>query len=217
MSMEKKRQKTQTRKLTHSRETPEERRLSLADAAIRSAAKHGTQGLSVRFIAREAGVTQGLINYHFGENEELVLYAYDVLMNRFYDSLAHAVDAVAGVDEKLKALIDACCSPIEFNTNSLATSIVFWGQILHSPRMRSKFQRQHEKHIQLTEALLRSFAAEHKIEVANFRMCAVSLFAMLDGLWLTWILNPECFQAVDAREQGYQWLQGLRLGAYGGS
>jgi TetR/AcrR family transcriptional regulator, transcriptional repressor of bet genes len=207
--------KTPIKKLTHPRESPEERRLSLALAAIRSAAKHGTQGLSVRFIAREAGVSQSLITYHFGENEELIVLAYDVLMDRFYNSLITAIDAVDGEEAKLHALIDACTSPIEYNTDSLATSIVFWGQILHSPRMRTKFQRQNEKHIELTSALLSKFVEKEGIEVEDLRLSAVSLFAMLDGLWLTWVLNPDSFNADDARNLGRKWLRAFRTGAHG--
>lgn len=206
--------KSPKRKLAHPRESPEERRLSLAEAAIRSAAKYGTQGLSVRFIAREAGVSQSLITYHFGENEELVLLAYSVLMNRFFDRITMAIDDADGAQEKLEALIDTCTSPIEYNTESLATSIVFWGQILHSPGMREKFQRENERHIRLTTGLLSKLAEEHKVAVGDVRLCAVSLFAMLDGLWLTWVLNPKSFNAADAREQGRKWLRAFRMGVF---
>ena len=47
----------------------------LVTAAERLIARHGTAGLTVRDIAREAGVADGVLYNHFADKEELLAYA----------------------------------------------------------------------------------------------------------------------------------------------
>ncbi len=54
-----------------------ETRHNLVDAAITTLKKKGFVGASARAIAEEAGVTQGLIFYHFGTVSNLLLAALD--------------------------------------------------------------------------------------------------------------------------------------------
>lgn len=80
--------------------------------------------------------------------------------------------------------------------------------------MKIRFKGENEKHIALTEKLLENLAAEKGVDGGDCRLCAVSLFAMLDGLWLTWALNPLSFKLEEARELGRKWLTGFLMGAY---
>ena len=59
------------------REPAADRRRHLGEAVLRCILKSGTAGLSVRRIAAEAGVSLGLIRYHFGEFDELIAYAFE--------------------------------------------------------------------------------------------------------------------------------------------
>lgn len=49
-----------------------EGRQALLDATIRVVARSGLRGLTYRAVAREAGVTQGLVAHHFGSRGELL-------------------------------------------------------------------------------------------------------------------------------------------------
>ena len=50
-------------------------RLALLDAAARVVARKGLDGVSYRSVAEEAGTTAGLVFYHFGSRESLILEA----------------------------------------------------------------------------------------------------------------------------------------------
>ena len=53
------------RKPRYERQVASDRREALIEAAIECLKRHGQEGLSVRRIATEAGVSIGLINHHF--------------------------------------------------------------------------------------------------------------------------------------------------------
>lgn len=57
-----------------------ERRGELVQAAIRVVAAQGIAGLSHRSVAREAGVTHGLVRHHFGTMTSLIAEALDTIL-----------------------------------------------------------------------------------------------------------------------------------------
>ncbi len=48
-----------------------EMRRGILEAALGAFAKHGSEGMSVRNLARELGVSHNLIHHHYGSKEEL--------------------------------------------------------------------------------------------------------------------------------------------------
>ena len=52
----------------------EQRRPQIVRAAVRVVARHGFDGASVQAIAKEAGLSPGLLHHHFGSKAD-ILYA----------------------------------------------------------------------------------------------------------------------------------------------
>ncbi|MBL0371807.1 TetR family transcriptional regulator C-terminal domain-containing protein [Rhizobium sp. KVB221] len=197
------------------RETPEDRRRQLGEAALRCIVKHGNAGVSVRQIAAEAGVTQGLITHHFGEINELVAYAFDIMSDGLLQAILKAVAEAAPTPQaRLEAFIDTSFSPILFDRDVLGVWVVFWGLILHSPRMSTSQQGEYSDYVNTVESLIRDLAAEEKFSVGDVRLTAIAFTALLDGLWLAWCLNPAAFKPEEGVQLCRNWVEGLRRGAY---
>jgi AcrR family transcriptional regulator len=197
------------------REAPEDRRRQLGEAALRCIVKHGNAGVSVRQIAAEAGVTQGLITHHFGEINELVAYAFDIMSSGLLQGLLGAVEEAEPTPQKrLDAFIEASFSPLLFDRGVLGVWVVFWGLILHSPRMSASQQGEYSSYVATVEGLIGDLAAAEGFSIGDIRLTAVALTALLDGLWLAWCLNPDSFKPEEGIRLCRNWLEGLRRGAY---
>lgn len=197
------------------RETPDDRRRQLGEAALRCIVKHGNAGVSVRQIAAEAGVTQGLITHHFGELNELVIYAFDIMASEMLQGLMNVVDQADPTPQgRLNAFIEASFSSMLFDRDVLGVWVVFWGLILHSPKLSFSQQREFSGYVKAVEALLKDLADDEEIAVADMRLAALSFSALLDGLWLAWCLNPTTFKPEEGVQLCHNWIKGLRLGAY---
>jgi len=197
------------------REAPEDRRRQLGEAALRCIVKHGNAGVSVRQIAAEAGVTQGLITHHFGEINELVAYAFDIMSAGLLQSVLKAVeDAEKTPQARLDAFIEASFSPILFDRDVLGVWVVFWGLILHSPRMSASQQGEYSDYVVTVETLICDLSAAEKFIVSDIRLTAIAFTALLDGLWLAWCLNPAAFKPEEGVQICRSWIEGLRRGAY---
>jgi AcrR family transcriptional regulator len=197
------------------REAPEDRRRQLGEAALRCIVKHGNAGVSVRQIAAEAGVTQGLITHHFGEINELVAYAFDIMSAGLLQQILKAVeDADPTPQARLDAFVQASFSPLLFDRDVLGVWVVFWGLILHSPRMSASQQQEYSDYVVTVEELISSLAAAEGFSVGDIRLTAVAFTALLDGLWLAWCLNPGAFRPEDGVRMCRNWIEGMRRGAY---
>lgn len=197
------------------REAPEDRRRQLGEAALRCIVKHGNAGVSVRQIAAEAGVTQGLITHHFGEINELVAYAFDIMSAGLLQAILKAVeDAEPTPQARLDAFIEASFSPILFDRGVLGVWVVFWGLILHSPRMSASQQGEYSDYVATVEGLIRDLAKAENFTVGDIRLTSIAFTALLDGLWLAWCLNPSAFKPEQGAHLCRSWVEGLRRGAY---
>jgi AcrR family transcriptional regulator len=187
----------------------------LGEAALRCIVKHGNAGVSVRQIAAEAGVTQGLITHHFGEINELVAYAFDIMSTGLLQAIVKAVEeAERTPTARLDAFIEASFSPILFDRDVLGVWVVFWGLILHSPRMSASQQGEYSDYVATVEGLIRDLSEAEKFAVGDIRLTSIAFTALLDGLWLAWCLNPAAFKPEEGAQLCRSWIEGLRRGAY---
>lgn len=59
-----------------------ERRELLADALMRLAARHGLEGVSLRQVAAEAGVSTGMVQHYFRTKDEMMTFSLVMVGNR---------------------------------------------------------------------------------------------------------------------------------------
>lgn len=197
------------------REPAADRRRHLAEAVLRCIQKNGSAGISVRQIAAEAGVSLGLIRYHFGKFDDLVAFAFDMTTDTFFRALRTAISTAApNPQARLDAFIETSFSPLLLDRQVLDVWVVFWGLILHSRSMARAQAREYLSYLALVEDLLANLAAAERIPIRNIRLAAVGFTALLDGLWLAWCLNSASFRRVEGVSLCRMWIEGLRRGAY---
>jgi AcrR family transcriptional regulator len=200
---------------SYRRESAEDRKRQLGEAALRCIQKNGHSGVSVRQIAAEAGVTQGLITHHFGEINELVAYAFEIMAADLHSAITAAIDAAPeNPRARMEACIEASFSPLIFDQSTLGVWIVFWGLVLHSPKMSAVQQRDNGLYVSRMEKLITDLAEHEGFAVADPRLAAIQFAAMFDGLWLNWCLNPASFRPQDGVTLCRNWVEGMRRGAY---
>lgn len=81
------------------------RREALVDAAGRAIAERGLEGLRLKDIAAEAGMSAGSVLYYYPEMGELVLEVHRGAVERYLAARQDDTDGVADPVERLRALI----------------------------------------------------------------------------------------------------------------
>jgi len=195
------------RKPRYERQVASDRREALVDAAIESLKRHGHEGLSVRRIATEAGVSIGLINHYFPNKDDLVAESYRAFSRRLAVSFEAAVEK-AGPEPhaRLRAYFDAYFSSPNLDPQVLTAWVVYWSLVQVSPQMRKVHQEETGGYGEVLGRLLSDLARERGRAPADTGLTVTGLTALLDGLWLKWCLDPGSYRPQDAAALCDEWV-----------
>ena len=116
---------------------PSETKARILDAAFRRLAAEGYAALSVREIAKDAGVNHALINYHFRTKDQLVIEVLDAANRRLLERQQSMYREPAGFAQKW-------AQARRFYESDLASGFVrvqaeLWAASLGNPTLREKF------------------------------------------------------------------------------
>ena len=175
----------------------ENRRRELIEAAIHVIARHGRAGCTVGRVAREAQLSQGLMNFHFKSMDLLLAAAFDHLAEEF-DWIWRARVEKAGKApwERLTAMIEAYFAPEVFSSEKLAVWFSFWVDADLRDEFRTasvKVERRYHREIEPEVARLLEADRALETEKEAARITGM-LTAMVDGYWLQALLYPKVFR-----------------------
>ncbi len=194
---------------THFREAPDVRRRALVQAAMRAIAKYGFSGTTIGVICAEAQVSRGLINHHFGSKEELLRQAYQELCEEWaFQARDLLLESHRDPEEKLRAMIRVNFGPTVFKQEHLGIWVGFWSAIAKSPALK-KLNR--ELYKQDRDAYERVFEeiARRRGKPVDARRAAITMGALMDGLWLEWCLDPKGFTPEEAEAACIEFVERL--------
>jgi TetR/AcrR family transcriptional regulator, transcriptional repressor of bet genes len=197
------------------RATPEVRREALVEATLSCLKKYGHEGVSVRRISAEAGVSIGLINHHFPSKSGLIAETYEVLALSLQEELrARAQNRTATPRERLSGFFRASFAPELLDPQLFNVWVVFWSMVAHSPEIREVHDRTYGKYRSLLESLLGELVKSGAAPKLKLRSAAIALSALLDGLWVELSLSPDTFKPREAIGICEDWINALGAGAF---
>jgi TetR/AcrR family transcriptional repressor of bet genes len=203
------------------RQLPQQRRQALIAATIECLKRYGHEGLSIRTISAQAGVSVGLINHHFPNKNELIAAAYRHFNGELVGGLQAAVERAADSPRaRMRAFLEASFCPPNLDQDALAVWVVFWGLYRHS-RLIQRVQREtYRGYVRLLRGMLSELLAQARARGRgprlssraarpDLRLAAIGLTALLDGLWLAWCLEPGAFRPAEAVALCEAWVESL--------
>lgn len=193
------------------RQLPEQRRQALIAATIECLKRYGHDGLSIRTISTQAGVSVGLINHHFPNKDELIAAAYRHFNSELVAGFQAAVERAADAPRaRLRAFFVAMFSPPNLDQDVLAVWVVFWGMYRHSRLIQRVHRETYQGYVQLVRGLLAALVKQERPHAkVDLRLAAIGLNALLDGLWLEYCLEPGNFRPAEAVSLCESWVDSL--------
>jgi TetR/AcrR family transcriptional repressor of bet genes len=179
----------------------EERQLQLIRATIRSVAQNGLSDTTMATVAREAGLSQGIINLHFQSKERLLVETLRHLSEQYRAAWKKALSSAGDrPEERLEAMVAMDFKPPICEQNKLAVWFAFWGESKSRPTYRkicaSRDMAYRAEMVQVCDELIEKggYVGLDAGEVA------AGLSAMTSGLWLDLLTNPRSMSRERARQ-----------------
>lgn len=111
------------------RRSQEERRMQLLDATMEAIARHGLSNVTLEKVAKLAGLTAGMVNFHFTSKHDLLAATLARLADEHRRACEAAIALHPGVPlDALLALLAVSFDPKIASPVKLAVWTAFWGE-----------------------------------------------------------------------------------------
>lgn len=162
----------------------QQRRRQLIDATMKVLARKGYAQTTLSDVAKEAGVSHGLVIFHFASKEKLLtetlLFMAEEYRANWEKALAEAGPSPA---EQLDALMRADYEPSICTPEHLACWCSFWGEVQSRPIYQQECASNDRRYIRRLEGICAALIKEGGYGLDTVRS-ARALRLINEGLWL---------------------------------
>ncbi len=175
------------------------RRAAIVRATIRCLARDGYSGLTMRKVAREAKVSQGILHYYFADKRTILVAALETVAADLDRRVAAAQDRrPKDARARLLALVEACLRLAVEERAFWIVFVEFWGEMMHDRRLRTINAALYDR----TRRLIGAVVAQG-VRVGTFRRtdplrAAAVILGLVDGVSLQLTFDPAAFRVADA-------------------
>lgn len=168
------------------------RRLQLIEATIDSIARLGFARTTLTDVARQAGLSHGIVNFYFRSKQQLLLASLAHMVEE-YEAFSAAAVRGAGPDPaaRLDALVAADFDPALASRKMVTVWYAFWGETRWRKDFLALCRRRSDTYQRRTCALVQEIIDAGGHRDLDAAAIARGLNAMIDGLWLDILIEPE--------------------------
>lgn len=179
------------------------RRSQLISATLEAVDQVGMGEASIAYIARLAGVSNGIISHYFRDKNGLLEATMRHLMQVLGQGVRRRRAALKDSSPRahLRAIVDGNFDPSQVSGPAMKTWLAFWASSMHQPSLQ-RLQRINDH--RLYSNLCGEF--RRALPLSEARAAARGLAALVDGLWLRGALSGQAFDTAQALRIAYDYV-----------
>jgi len=167
-------------------------RQKLITATINSIAKRGFAETTLARVSAGAGLSRGIVNFHFRSKDALFLEALKFLSREYQQNRTRAFDEAGPTPaEKLEAVLMVDFEPPICCRNRLAAWFAFYGEAKTRPTYMAACSEVDEVAFNSTVELCRTIIEEGGYPNLHPVRIAEGLTTMTEGHWLNILISPQ--------------------------
>ncbi len=167
----------------------ETRRSQLIEATIDSLAKRGYSDTTLANVADGAGLSRGIVNFHFESKEKLLVATLQYMSDEYAGHWNAALEkAGPRPADRLWALVNADFDRRICTKRKLAAWCAFWGEAKSRPTYQALCGMSDQTYQQAFVDLCAELKAEGGYAFDPEAM-ALAICAMMEGLWFRLMMN----------------------------
>lgn len=167
------------------------RREHIADAVCRLAAVEGLDGVSLRRVAAEAGVSMGQVQHYFTTKDEMLVFAFTTVGARVEQRLGAAAEQSQSTRDLLRTFLVAMISADAEGQVEAPLWVAFLARAAVRPELAEPLKGGAQAMNQFAVDQLRSAQRTGEVDPElDVEREASSLLALADGLMIRCLLDP---------------------------
>lgn len=188
----------------------EKRRRQLIDATMKCIARKGMGSTTLGDVAKEAGLSQGIVNLHFDSKDNLLRETLRSLAGEYREKFNKALQKSGPHPaDKLRALLEHDVRPSICNQRKLAVWFAFWGEVKSRPTYRRMCDEWDQYYDEVVADLCDELIADGDYKNVEATTVAYALAAMINGLWLSCLISPQSWDRHKAMDAVMSYLRSV--------
>jgi len=170
----------------------DERRTQLFEATLTTIAECGLSRTTLTEVARRAGLSHGLVLFHFETKDKLLAETLDYLSDEYANNWQTALAAAGPAPEdRLVALVDADYNPAVCRSSRLYSWCAYWGESQSRPLYQARCGANDELYNSTLEGICAEMNSVHGYTADPVRAARL-IRITIEGTWLELMtmINP---------------------------
>lgn len=190
------------------RPNTEQRRAEIVNALLSTIAERGYAKATIQLIAQKAGLTPGLLHYHFKTKAEILVELVKALAGLSSQRYAAFAESAKTPEERLIAYIDARLSRGDgANPTAVAAWVMIGAEAVRLPEVREIYQQAIGAEFVLLQDLLADYLQSKGKQARNVEHLAAGLLALMEGAFQLASAAPEMMPSGYAASMAIQFVQ----------
>ena len=181
--------------------------LKLISSTIKNLSKKGINELTMHDVSQGAGLSQGIVNFHFKSKELLLIETLRFISNEYLHSFQKSITK-AGKDprKKIIGIIENDFSKKICTREKIAVWFTFFSEIKYKPAYHQICKERDLYYQSVTENIFRDLIKKEKIKLTK-KNIARGFQALIMGLWLDQLEDPDTFNRVQSKKICYEFIK----------
>ena len=181
--------------------------LKLISSAIKSISEKGIKKTTMSDVSQGAGLSQGIVNFHFKSKELLLIETLKFISNEYLQSFQNCLKKSGLAPcKQIIAIINNDFSKKICSRDKIALWFTFFSEVKFKPAYHQICKQRDLYYQKMTENIFRELI---KLEKSKISLTNVSngLQALVMGLWLDQLVDPDTFKRKKAKEICFNFIK----------
>lgn len=155
------------------------RRQEIVNGLMQAMADKGYEKASIQSIAKAAGLSPGLIHYHFKTKQEILIALIHQISEQAAQRFTLLADAAGNAQQQLDAYIDAALALGDgSNPEAVTAWVIIGAEAVRIEEVRALYQQIIRQHSQQLSELLQQAAAENGVTLNPSQTADIAAFVI---------------------------------------
>ncbi len=195
------------KRINHRSENKKNSNLKLISSAIKNISQKGIKETTMLDVSQGAGLSQGIVNFHFKSKELLLIETLKFVSNEYLESFQKCL-VKSGSDPKKKiiAIIDNDFSKKICSRDKIALWFTFFSEVKFKPAYHQICKERDLYYQRIIEDIFRELINLEKSKISLINI-SNGLQALVMGLWLDQLEDPDTFNRKQAKQICFDYIK----------
>ena len=181
--------------------------LKLISSTIKNLSKKGINELTMQDVSQGAGLSQGIVNFHFKSKELLLIETLRFISNEYLHSFQKIISKTENDPrKKIIGIIENDFSKKICSREKIAVWFTFFSEMKYKPAYHQICKERDLYYQSITENIFVELIKKEKNNLSK-KNISRGFQALIMGLWLDQLEDPDTFNRIQAKKICFQFIK----------